>query len=69
MIRMENFITKVLYLLKAYGTCDNNMLDLTRFIFFSLVDGKHTDEPQKFGSLLWDIDDCDYEKEEADDLT
>ena len=65
---MENLITKVLNFLKAYGTSDNNMLNLTRFVFFSLVNGKHTDQPQKFGRLLWDIDDCNDEKEEADDL-
>ena len=45
------------------------MFGLTRFVFFSFVNRKHTDESQQFGSLLWDVNDCDDEKEETNDLT
>ena len=45
------------------------MLGLTPFIFFSLVNRKHTDESKQFGSLLWDVNDCDDEKEKANYLT
>ena len=69
MIGMEDLIAKVLDLLKADGTCNNHMFSLTRFVFFSFVNRKHTDESQQFGSLLWDVNDCDDEKEEANDLT
>ena len=66
---MEDLIAKVLDLLKAYRTCNDYMLNLTKFVFFSFVNRKHTDESQQLGSLLRYINNCDDEKEQADDLS
>ena len=66
---MKDLVAKVLDFLKAYRTCNDYMLNLTRFVFFSFVNRKHTNQSQQFGSLLRYINDCDDEKEEADDLS